>query len=89
MLHAASDFTLIRGALENFAVVCWVLDPPKRVIRVKRALRCAVQNFRDGESATKDLGLPKTHSLKSNLASVGEVGRLARLRRGDRSPPSE
>jgi hypothetical protein len=77
ILHAASDFSLIRGALENFAVAYWVLHPLDRVVRVERALRCAAQNFCDGDSATKYLGLPKEYSLESNLASVGDVGRRA------------
>lgn len=74
IIHADSDYTLLRGALENLAVALWVLRPTDRSVRIERALRCEAQNYRDQDRATKDLGLPNPHPLQSNLARVADVG---------------
>lgn len=54
ILHASSDYTLLRGALENFAVVFWVLNPPDQRMRIEWSLRCATQDFEDQDKAIKD-----------------------------------
>jgi hypothetical protein len=59
ILHANADYSLLRGALENFGTAFWVLHPPQRSVRVERALRWMVKNFKDQDKATADLGLPK------------------------------
>ena len=57
-LHANADYSLIRGALENFGTAFWVLHPPQRKVRIERALRWMVQNFLDQERAVERLQLP-------------------------------
>jgi hypothetical protein len=70
VIHTNSDYTLLRGALENFGVAFWVLQPPAPRYRIERALQCAAQNFKDQDKATKDLGLEDYRPLQSNRAKV-------------------
>jgi hypothetical protein len=70
VIHANADYTLLRGALENFGVAFWVLQPSARRYRIERALQCAAQNFKDQDKATKDLGLEDHRPLQSNLAKI-------------------
>lgn len=58
-LHANADYSLIRGALENFGTAFWVLHPRQRTIRIERALRWMTQNFLDQERAVGGLQLPR------------------------------
>jgi hypothetical protein len=71
-IHAASDWTLLRGALEHFAVAFWILNPSERRVRIARALRCTAKNFRDQDKATNALGVTE-RSLRENLDEVAEV----------------
>lgn len=77
-LHSASDWTLMRAALEHFAVAFWVMNPSDRRIRIERALRCAAQNFKDQDKALQKLLDPSDYdSLRSKLDSVAEVAASA------------
>jgi hypothetical protein len=58
ILHAASDWTLLRGALEHLAIAFWVLNPVTRSIRIERALQCQAQNFKDQDRAYGPLDPP-------------------------------
>jgi hypothetical protein len=86
ILHAASDWTLLRAALEHFAVAFWVLNPSDRRIRIERALRCEAQNFKGSDKATTALGVEVEYSLQSNLDSLAEVaGRAGCNKKGVRA----
>ncbi|MCA2303178.1 hypothetical protein JF770_06365 [Mycobacterium intracellulare] len=77
-LHSASDWTLMRAALEHFAVAFWVMNPSDRRIRIERALCCAAQNFKDQDKAMQKLLEPSEyHSLRSNLDLLGGIAASA------------
>ena len=83
ILHAASDWTLLRAALEHFSVAFWVLNPSERRVRIERALRCAAKNFKDQDKAMKALGVPDYRPLRPNLDSVADVaGRAGCSKKG-------
>jgi hypothetical protein len=77
LLHAAADYSLIRGALENFATAFWVLHPHERTIRIERALRWMAQNYTDQDKATGALGLPNDIGLQARHAKVAAVAQKA------------
>ncbi|MCV7426116.1 hypothetical protein [Mycobacterium montefiorense] len=77
VIHAAADYTLIRGALELFGVAYWVLNTSDPRIRIQRALQCTAQNFIDQDSAIKDLGVPNYRPKAVNIAAVKEVAGVA------------
>jgi hypothetical protein len=77
VLHANADWSLIRGALENFAAGFWVIHPPQRTYRVEHALRWMVKNFKDQGKATEDLDLPNTKPTADKVDKVVDVGRRA------------
>ena len=92
LVHAAGDYSLIRGALENFATAFWVLHPPQRSVRVQHALRWMVKNFKDQDKATADLGLPNYRPVDDNVGTVVAIAERARcdtskLRAGYASTP--
>lgn len=58
IVHASSDYSLIRGALENFAAAFWVLHPAQRTDRIERALRWAVKNGKYEALALTEANLP-------------------------------
>jgi hypothetical protein len=70
ILHEAADYSLIRGALENFAAAFWVLHPPERNDRIEHALRWMVKNFKDQDKATAELNLPSYVPMQSKLEKV-------------------
>jgi len=69
--HAEADYSLIRGALENFATAFWVLHPQQRTIRVERALRWMAQNFRDEDKAVGPLELPDDMEMPADVETRG------------------
>jgi hypothetical protein len=73
ILHVAGPASLSRGILENTATAYWVLHPGQRDERVSRSLRWMAQNFKDGEKATGDLGLPNQKTLESKLQKLDAV----------------
>lgn len=73
LLHAAADYSPIRGALENFATAFWVLHPPASTIRVERALRWMAKNFKQQHQATDVLSLPGDIGLQAKLDKVVDV----------------
>jgi hypothetical protein len=77
ILHGAADYSLIRGALENFAAAFWVLHPLDRSDRIEHALRWMVKNFKDQDKATAELNLPNYVPLDANLDKVVAVGEQA------------
>jgi hypothetical protein len=77
VLHANADYSLIRGALENFGTAFWVLHPRQRSVRVERALRCATQNFKDEDNAVGDLGLPNYTPAEVNIEAVVAIAEKA------------
>jgi hypothetical protein len=81
IIHAASDYTLIRGALENLATAFWLLHPSDSRERIERALRWHAKNYFDGDKATAGLGLPNYVPLQANFDKVAEVGALAGCKR--------
>ncbi|MDT5012662.1 MAG: hypothetical protein QOH57_4279 [Mycobacterium sp.] len=81
IIHAASDYTLIRGALENFATAFWILHPSEGLERVERALRWNAKNYYDQEMATANLGLPNYVPLQDNYDKVAAVGARAGCKR--------
>lgn len=76
IVHADAEYSLIRGALENFATAFWVLHPPQRTLRVERALRWMVKNFKDQEKALAPLG-PGDVTLQMKLDKVVDVAQNA------------
>jgi hypothetical protein len=58
ILHANAEYSLFRGALENFGAAFWVLHPAQRSKRVEHALRWMVKNLKDHDNATAKLSLP-------------------------------
>jgi hypothetical protein len=96
--HAEADYSLIRGALENFATAFWVLHPQQRTIRVERALRWMAQNFTDEDKAissplgpTDDMemraevetrGLQELHNVVAAIAQQAGCANVANILKG-------
>jgi hypothetical protein len=96
--HAEADYSLIRGALENFATAFWVLHPQERTIRVERALRWMAKNFKDEDNAissprgpTDDMemraevetrGLQELLDVVAAIAQKAGCAKVDNLRRG-------
>lgn len=73
-LHANAEYSLIRGALENFGTAFWILHPTEPATRVEHALRWMVNNYKGQEKALGDLGLPG-FVRGDNVTSVLDVAR--------------
>ena len=73
ILHANSEYSLFRGALENLATAFWVLHPAQRSMRVERALRSMVKNFKDQDKAPGGLGLPDYIPGEVNVEHVVDI----------------
>jgi hypothetical protein len=76
-IHSSASYGLVRGALENFAAGYWVLHPSDQTSRVEHALRWWAKNFRDQDTATGDLDLPKHTRLEVKLEKILQVGQRA------------
>jgi hypothetical protein len=63
VLPAASLFSLLRGALENFAAAYWILHPSEQNDRIERTLRWHARNFKDQKNALQPLGLADETTL--------------------------
>lgn len=69
-LHPNADYSLIRGALENFGTAYWVLHPSQRTVRIERTLRWMTQNFLDQERAVGPLQLPGYVPAPEKIAEI-------------------
>jgi hypothetical protein len=78
MVHSAAPYSLVRGALENFAAGFWLLHPSESSERVERALRWWAKNFIDQDKATRGLGLSNYKPLKLKLKKLVEAGKPVR-----------
>jgi len=76
-IHSSASYGLVRGALENFGAGYWVLHPNDQTSRVERALRWWAKNFRDQDTATKDLALPNYTALEVKIERLVEIGQRA------------
>jgi hypothetical protein len=76
MIHSAAPYSLVRGALENFAAGFWVLHPSEQSDRVEHALRWWAKNFKDQDKATK--GLPDYQPLELKLQKLVKAGQVVR-----------
>lgn len=75
VIHSSADYSLARGALENFGAGFWLLHPPDRRIRVERAMRWWAKNFKDQSRATK--GMPNETPLAPKLDKLVDIARAA------------
>jgi hypothetical protein len=73
VLHNASPFSLVRGALENFSAAYWILRPSARDERIERALRWHAKNFHDQHNALKELGLSDESMREAKLAKLDVI----------------
>jgi hypothetical protein len=73
LIHSEADYSLIRGALENFGTAFWVLHADERIARITRALRWMAQNFKDQAKAVEATGMTGVKSREENLATVQQV----------------
>jgi hypothetical protein len=73
ILHTAAPYSLVRGALENFAAGFWVLHPSERNVRVEHALRWWAKNFKDQNKATEGRGMPNFTPLADKIARLREI----------------
>jgi hypothetical protein len=77
ILHADADYSLSRGALENFGAAFWVLHPAEPTARITCALRWMAQNFKDQAKAIEGLDMDNVPSREANLAKVQRVADAA------------
>jgi hypothetical protein len=77
LLHTGADFSLARGALENFGTAFWVLHPAEPTERITHALRWMAQDFKDQAKADEELGKDDAPSRKAKLAKVQRVADAA------------
>jgi hypothetical protein len=73
VLPAQSLFSVIRGALENFAAAYWILHPRLRNDRVERTLRWHAKNFKDQKTALEPLGLADETTRDAKLAKLDAI----------------
>lgn len=77
LIYSAASYSLVRGALENFAAGFWILHPPERTVRIEHGLRWWAKNYRDQAKATETAGLPDTKPVKPKLEAIIETGSAA------------
>lgn len=63
VIRMHSQYTLIRGALENAARALWVLDHTNRVERLTRRLRLAYKETTDSHRVRRLVGAPTSRTL--------------------------
>ena len=73
VLPAASLFSLVRGALENFGAAYWMLGPKGRDERITRSLRWHAKNFKDQKTAMEPFGKAEATTLDVKLAKLYAV----------------
>jgi hypothetical protein len=78
LLHTGADYSLARGALENFGTAFWVLHPTEPTERITRALRWMAKNFKDKANFHRALLKKDDPSKTENLAKVQQVAEDAR-----------
>lgn len=72
-LHSAAPYSLVRGALENFAAGFWILHPRDPVVRVEHGLQWWLKNGKDRDNAVpRDL-----ETQQRARDAIVEVGRAA------------
>lgn len=49
VIHMYAPFTLVRAALENACGAVWLLQPPRRIDRIERRLRLALDDIKNSE----------------------------------------
>jgi hypothetical protein len=81
IIHPTSDYTLIRGALENLATAFWILHPSDGCDRIERVLRWHAENYFDGDQATAALGLTNYLPLQDHYDKIAAVGVHAACKR--------
>jgi hypothetical protein len=77
LIHSAASYSLVRGALENFAAGFWILHPSERRVRVEHGLRWWMKNFRDQDKATSTAGMPDDKPVAPKLAATIQIGKAA------------
>jgi hypothetical protein len=77
LLHTGADYSLARGALENFGTAFWVLHPAEPTERIARALSWMAQNFKDQAKAEEEVGRDAASSRRAKLAKVRRVADAA------------
>jgi hypothetical protein len=70
MLPAQALFSVIRGALENFAAAYWILHPRLRNDRIERTMRWHAKNFKDQKTALEPKGLESDATRDAKLAKL-------------------
>lgn len=85
VLHVAAPFSLIRGALENFATAAWVLNGQTQAERVSRALRWQAKDIKDSDRATSGKGIPGARPLEDRWGPLDEVADTHSLGRAYRN----
>jgi len=73
LIHSEADYSLIRGALENFGTAFWVLHADQRTERITRALQWMAQNFKDHAKVVDATGMTGVKSREENPAKVQHV----------------
>lgn len=80
VIHNASPFSLVRGALENLCAAFWILHPPSlRNDRVERALRWHAKNFYDQNTALKPRGLSDNTARDAKLAKLAAIAAARKI----------
>lgn len=87
LIHPSAPFTLARGAIETAAAGVWLLAPTLRRERGLRALRHAVRNEIDQNTALTGVGRVLSPPLDERRASVDAIA--ARLGREGRVHPEK
>jgi hypothetical protein len=77
LLHANADWSLIRGALDNFATAFWILHPNQRTYRIEHALRWRMQDYKSKKQATKSLAPGKEASVDAEIERVKQTAKNA------------
>jgi hypothetical protein len=73
LLHTGADYSLARGALENFGTAFWVLHPVEPAERITRSLRWMAKNFKDQAKFEEARGRDAGTSRKAKLAKVQRI----------------
>lgn len=79
IIHMYAPFTLVRAALENACAAVWLLQPPRRKLRLARRLRLAIGDIRNGEQARQLTGQLGPRTEQERLDQIRDIASRAGL----------
>ena len=77
VLHPYAPYTLVRTAIENAATGIWILSPASRPERVRRCLKRAWENVRQGKEFMDRAGITPQPPARSIVQREQEIKDLA------------